>query len=80
MFNDQKASPETIRSAITQWQALADEERQKIKLGLCCGSSTSAYARIRVYERTVKALEIELETGVAVCSCCHKPFGRGALH
>lgn len=79
MFQAQKANPETIRSAIAQWQALADEERQKIKLGLCHGSSASAEFRINVYERTVKALEIELETGIAVCSCCHKPFGRGTL-
>lgn len=26
----------------------------------------------RVCERTAQALEIERDTGVAVCSCCHK--------
>jgi hypothetical protein len=25
----------------------------------------------------VEALRIELRTGIAVCSCCHKPYGEG---
>lgn len=34
---------------------------------------TNPYMK-RVCERTAQALEIERDTGVAVCSCCHKPL------
>ncbi len=33
-----------------------------------------------LYRRTARAIEVELETGQAVCVCCFKPLGRGTLH
>ena len=51
--------------AIDQWLDLASNESSEI--------------RADIYRRTAKALLIEFQTGVAVCSCCFKPFGRGSL-
>lgn len=62
-----------LEQAIEKWVALADEAERGAKLGLI--HPNIAKAQADCYRRTVKALEIERDTGVAVCSCCHKPFG-----
>lgn len=31
----------------------------------------------RDHRRTAQALQIQIDTGVAVCVCCHKPLGKG---
>lgn len=67
-----------VEGAIVAWQKLADDEQRAIDLGIHKdGCVDTARHRIDCYERTVEALRIELRTGVAVCSCCHKPYGEG---
>lgn len=31
----------------------------------------------RLYEATARSLEKQAETGISVCVCCGKPFGKG---
>lgn len=62
-----------LDQAIQDWAALADEADREAAFGLT--HPNVAKARADIYRRTVKALEIERDTGVAVCSCCHKPIG-----
>lgn len=68
----------SLDTAISAWATLADDEDRAASLGLTHPSV--AKARAAIYRRTVKALEIQRDTGIAVCSCCHKPFGNGVLH
>ena len=65
-----------LKSAIAHWNSLADAEVRGRNMGICVSPGASM-ARERIYRRTAESLRIELRTGVAVCSCCHKPFGRG---
>jgi hypothetical protein len=51
-----------LQDAIDQWRDCANSELYSPKMREVC-------------ERTAVALEIERDTGVAVCSCCHKPLG-----
>lgn len=60
----EKAAP---HPAIAQWLKVAEEAER-------AGVSGDAY------RRAARSIEIEQETGVAVCACCFKPFGRGVLH
>jgi cytochrome c553 len=55
-----------LNEAIAAW-------REQATLFAARGNSAMA----RSCERTAQALEIERDTGVAVCSCCHKPFSAG---
>lgn len=65
-----------LQEAIDHWYMLADQEEWYIANNLTHGSDASFIARAETYRRTAKALEIKRDTGVAVCSCCFKPFGR----
>ncbi|MHC4296485.1 MAG: hypothetical protein ACYS7Y_04230 [Planctomycetota bacterium] len=68
-----------IQTAIDHWRGLASSELKAIELGIHDKTNTADIARRRAktYERTAKSLEIERDTGVAVCSCCHKPYTSG---
>lgn len=57
------------QEAIEQWNKVADEAE---KAGLRFAA--------QMYRNTARSIEIEAETGIAVCACCFKPFGRGVLH
>ena len=63
------ATPATPNPAIAQWLLAADEAR---RTGLTFAAN--------MYRSTARSLEAQQETGVAVCACCFKPFGRGTLH
>lgn len=63
--------------AIQHWRDLADEQERGAALGLI-DLNVAAY-NSSLYRRTARSIEIELESGQAVCVCCFKPFGRGAL-
>lgn len=65
------------QTAIKHWRDLADEQERGAELGLI-HPKVAAY-NASLYRRTARAIEIESETGKAVCVCCFKPFGRGAL-
>jgi len=57
---------ETLEWAIQQWReqaALFQREGNRAMAQTC--------------ERTAQALEIQRDTGIAVCTCCFKPFSRG---
>ena len=53
-----------MQDAIDQWRK-------------CASDLTSTLEMRRICERTAQALEIERDTGVAVCSCCHKSLAKG---
>ncbi len=72
-----KSNRDNLQTAIDHWYALADEEERYIELDITYGSDAVYRYRAETYRRAAKALEIQRDTGVAVCSCCHKPFGRG---
>lgn len=55
--------------AIAGWLQTADEAE---RAGLTFAANT--------YRSTARSIELEQETGVPVCACCFKPFGRGVLH
>lgn len=62
-----------IEDAIKTWRQLAADELRRIELGIACDPDAARY-RADGYMRTVQALEIQLVTGVAVCSCHLRPF------
>ena len=61
-------------TAIAEWDALALAERAGAKIAEKWGDTSSYEVRARIAERTAEALRIQEKTGVAVCSCCHKPL------
>jgi hypothetical protein len=78
MNNSQERSE--LISAIEHWKDLAEKERRSKVLDSRYGSTKSHDCRIDLYERTARAIEIQLDTGIAVCSCCFKPLGPGRTH
>jgi len=69
-----------LDEAIAAWQKLADDEKQRIASGFYKdGSIETARYNVDTYERTVKSLEIQKSTGVAACTCCHKPLDGSCL-
>lgn len=69
-----KNNDQILERAIMAWSDLVDDAERRAALGLTHPSTANAQAS--AYRRTVRALEIERDTGVAVCSCCHKPLGK----
>lgn len=63
------AAPASPHPAISGWLMVADEAE---RTGLTFAAN--------MYRRTARSIEIQMETGIAVCACCLKPFGRGTLH
>ena len=63
--------------AVKEWRALADELEREAELGIIHPATAKYNADL--YRRTARSIEIEIETGIAVCVCCFKPFGRGAF-
>lgn len=72
------ASTEEKLSSARVWRDLADEQERGAAMGFIHPKVATYNASL--YRRTARAIEVELETGQAVCVCCFKPFGRGALH
>lgn len=70
-----------LRDAQVSWGNLADSEESLAKFyednGKPYGSVDTYYYRARMYRRVVQAMQIQIDTGVSVCSCCFKPFGSG---
>jgi hypothetical protein len=63
------AAPAKPNPAIAQWLLVADEAER-------AGLTFAA----RMYRSTARSIEVEQDTGMPVCACCFKPFGRGTLH
>lgn len=71
-----------LEEARDHWKQLADDERKMAQFyeeSNLYGDTKSFYNRAETYERTAQALQIQIDTGVAVCSCCFKPFGTGTI-
>jgi len=70
-----------LREAQEAWGRLADSEEALAKHfednGKPYGDTGTYHYRAAMYRRVVKSLQIQIDTGVAVCSCCFKPFGSG---
>lgn len=62
-----------LQESIDHWNQLALDAERRMADGLL--HPTVARAQAETYRRTAQALEIRRDTGVAVCACCHKPFG-----
>lgn len=69
-----------LDEARTHWLKLAEDEVRLAKhwesLGRPFGSTDGYHVRADVYQRTAEAMSIQIQTGVAVCFCCFKPFGQ----
>lgn len=65
-----------IDNAIVQWRKVAQEERDRVRFSLTCGHDGTALHNAALYDDTARALEMERDTGVAVCVSCFKPFNR----
>jgi hypothetical protein len=69
-----------LLDAAKVWRDLAAQEIRMAEIDARYGDTTSHKKRAEIYTRCAEALEIKHETGVAVCSCCHKPLGEGMKH
>lgn len=69
-----------LLDAAKVWRCLAAQEIRMSEINAKYGDTTSHIKRAEIYTRCAEALEIQNETGVAVCSCCHKPIGQGMKH
>jgi hypothetical protein len=65
-----------IDGAIIQWRKVAQEERDRVRLGLTYGHNGTALRNAELYDDTARALEIERDTGIPTCVSCFKPFTR----
>ena len=63
-----------LEQAALQWESLAAEAERGAETGII--HPTVAKAQADLYRRTARSLRIQADTGVAVCVCCFKPFGR----
>lgn len=63
--------------AVAHWNKLADEAERGASMGLI--HPKTAEAQARTYRAAARAIQHEIDTGIAVCSCCFKPFSRGSL-
>jgi hypothetical protein len=50
-----------------EWETLAEAQPD----------TPAGRSKRATYLRAAESLRIEAKTGVAVCVCCYKPFGRG---
>lgn len=61
---------------IKAWNDLAECEDRAIEIGVAlCPEVNRNNAAL--YRKTALAIQHEIDTGVAVCVCCWKPFGEG---
>ena len=58
-----------------EWLALAAEADNRAAWDV--DARPAATHQAEAYRSVARALEIEMQTGVAVCSCCFKPFSAG---
>lgn len=67
---------ERLEEAAKYWDALASSELDRPDWDRYADLGSCEF-RANSYRRTAEALRIQIQTGVAVCSCCHKPLGEG---
>lgn len=64
-----------------EWLALAEGEDRRGEWDAQMGHSDAASKhKAKTYRDVAKAMQIEIDTGVAVCSCCFKALGPGGRH
>ena len=63
--------------AIAQWLNLAEQQEREAALGV--QDIDVAKHNAALYRKVARSIEVGIETGVSVCVCCWKPFGRGTL-
>ncbi len=74
--------------AIESWKKSIRYEQFMIDNNLCYGDSKTHKIRIKIYQDTVKALQLELATGEPHCNYCFKSvkqckldnFGKRCTH
>lgn len=72
-------SKQELETAIAAWLQLAEDEDRAIELGITYGSDDVFRYRANLYRRTAKALQYQLDTGIAICVCCFKPLKGGKV-
>lgn len=77
MIGHPEATLEEKLAGIKAWNDLADELDRAIDLKIALSPDTNRY-NATLYRKTARAIQHEIDTGVAVCVCCWKPLGRGA--
>ncbi len=65
-----------LDAAIIQWRKVAASERQRVELRLTHGCDDVALRNAALYDDVAKALEIQRDTGEAVCCHCFKPTSK----
>lgn len=69
----------SLEQSRDHWLALAADEDRMAEFESARGRYVGVYRnRAETYRRVAKAMQIQIDTGVAVCSCCFKPFGEGS--
>jgi hypothetical protein len=68
---------EHLEEAAKYWDELAVRELDRLNWDVLCADKVSCEFRANSFRRTAEALRIQILTGIAVCSCCHKPIGEG---
>lgn len=64
-----------IAESIAIWSKLASDAEEFAAYEEARGSSGAVYRnKAETYRRTVRALELERETGIAHCVCCLRPY------
>lgn len=73
---DDLSPSEQLEEAARYWDSLAAFELDRPNWDRYADSGSCKF-RANTYKRTAEALRIQIQTGVAVCSCCHNPLGEG---
>lgn len=71
------AGNDRLEEAAKYWDDLAIRELDRLNWDVLCADKESCEFRANSFRRTAEALRIQIRTGIAVCSCCHKPIGEG---
>ncbi len=65
-----------LEASAGHWDALAAEQEKIAAENNPRTCVEACHSRAEMYKRTARALRMQIETGVAHCACCLKPFGR----
>lgn len=65
-----------LANAVASWNALAEDAERAAKLGILHPSVAEVQAR--TYRNAARAIQHQIDTGVAVCSCHFKPIAKAA--
>lgn len=80
MSDQEKLRVSILLNSIEYWEKLADgaEEfaayEREIGIDQSPPGQSVGDRKAATYRRAAEALRIQMNTGIPVCTCCHKPF------